>query len=63
MEQKEVLWNSVFRNVFLIIRLTACIFHAVLGRLSRKCWVRGRMTQERMTREGPSSEYQHTSRV
>ena len=40
--RKELLWNSVFRNVFSIVRLTICIFYAVLGRLSRKWWVRGR---------------------
>lgn len=51
MEQKELLWNTVFRNVFLITRLTTCIFCAVLGRPSRKCWVRGRMTPERPTRK------------
>ena len=28
--RKELLWNSVFKNVFLIIRLTTCIFYAVL---------------------------------
>lgn len=55
----KLLWNSVFRNVFLIVKLTTCIFHAVLGRLSRKWWAGGESDQERMIREEQSSKYHY----
>lgn len=38
---RKLLWNSVFRNVFLIVKLTTYIFRPVLGKLRRKGWVRG----------------------
>lgn len=46
---KELLWNSVFRNVFLIIKLTTCIFYAVLGALRREWRIGGTMTGEKGT--------------